>query len=134
MSILSRPSFAPSTAIIYITAGALLDVWTTVYYLSFSHEGTPEAKQMTGFWLGGFFLTGLILMIIGFAIGRIGRAARQAELPPTEATPTVAQTDINAANRPVVVPLATQATTLPPNPVGSIPPVDGTPHVVVSRQ
>jgi hypothetical protein len=116
MSILTKPSFAPSTAIIYITAGALLDAWTAVYYFSFTHDGTPETKQMTMFWLAGFFLTGLILMVIGFALGPIGRAARQAEMPPAEVTPQAAQADMNAANAPVVMPPAAQPTSVASSP------------------
>ena len=104
MAILTKPSFAPSTAIIYITIGALLDVWTAVYYFTFMNDGSPESRQTATFWLGGFFLTGIIFMVIGFALGPIGRAPRQAEMPPAEVTPQVAQAEIESAQAPVVVP------------------------------
>lgn len=106
MAILTKPSFAPSTAIIYITAGALLDVWTAVYYFVFMHDGDFETRKIVTFWLAGFFLTGLTLMVIGFGLGRIGRAARQAELPPEEVTPQAAQAEMSAAKVPAVVPTA----------------------------
>lgn len=106
MAILTKPSFASSTAIVYITAGALLDVWTTVYYFTFMQDGDSETRRTVLFWLAGFFLTGLTLMVIGFALGRIGRAARQAEMPPPEVTPQAAQAEMTAATAPVVVPTA----------------------------
>lgn len=77
MSILSRPSFAPRTALIYVTVGALIDVWTLVWY--FTHE---SRSSITHFWVIGLFLTGLTFVVLGLLLGRLGQAARQAELPP----------------------------------------------------
>jgi hypothetical protein len=128
MSILSKPSFAPSTAIVYITAGALMDIWTGVYWFAFTRHEPAETGHMAVFWLTGFFLTGLCLIIIGFALGPIGRAARQAELPPSEVTPQVAQTDMNAAQAPVVVPPAVQPTVTSIAPT-SLPPQQPTAFV-----
>jgi hypothetical protein len=118
MPILTKPSFAPSTAIIYVTVGALLDVWTAVYYFTFVGETSPADRSMTMFWLSGFFLTGVMLMVIGLVMGPIGRSARQAEMPPTEVTPQAVQAE-NAAQRPVVVPPA--ATTPVQTPVVQAP-------------
>ena len=117
MSILSKPSFAPSTALIYITVGALMGTWTAVYFFSFMRDGTADSSHVATFWLAGFFLTGMILMVIGFTLGPIGRAARQAEMPPHEVTPQVAQTDMNAAAQaPIIVPPAAQPTIAPSAP------------------
>ena len=102
MAVFAKPSFAPSTALIYVTVGALLDAWTTVYYLAFGIDTSSDSSR---FWLGGFFLTGLILMIIGFTLGPLGRAARQAE-PPLVVTP----------DAPIVVP-----PTSPPAAVNPLP-------------
>jgi len=102
MAILTRPSFAPSTAIIYITLGALIDVWTAVYYF-FKMYG-EENSGNANFWVAGLFLTGLILMGIGFFLGRIGRAARQVEMTPHESAPQAAQAEVELArNTPPVV-------------------------------
>src|SRR6516225_8171785 len=77
--ILSKPSSAARTAVMYITVGALLVVWTVVWYLYLNrHEGTDLAYYLDY----GFFFTGLVLIVIGVTIGRIGRSARHAELPP----------------------------------------------------
>jgi hypothetical protein len=77
----SKPSVGARLAIFYITAGALMNVWTVVYYAFYLHRqaGTGDNRL---FWCVGFFFTGVILMFIGFALGRIGRSARQADLPP----------------------------------------------------
>ena len=85
MPLMSKPAFGPRTAIIYITAGSLLDVWTGVWYMTFARDDHGNISRNTWFWLTGFFLTGLTLICIGFFLGRIGRAARKAELPPSEA-------------------------------------------------
>ncbi len=75
----AKPSLAARLAIYYITIGALLDVWSALYYAFYLH--TAEVGQRH-FWCVGFFATGLTLMLIGFTLGRIGRAARHADLLP----------------------------------------------------
>lgn len=80
MPILTRPEFGPRTALTYVTIGALMDVWCIVWY--FTHGvSTTDGK----FWIIGLIATGFILLVIGLLLGRLGRAARQAELPPHEA-------------------------------------------------
>lgn len=91
MPILSRPEFGPRTALIYVTIGALMDVWVAVWY--FTHD--TGGSKTTHFWLLGLFLTGLTFLILGLLLGRLGRAARQAELPPQNAIH--AETEIQKA-------------------------------------
>jgi hypothetical protein len=86
MPILTRPSSAPGMSLSYITIGALLAIWSSVWYLM----GHPET-QWARVFCTGLFLTGLVLLAIGFGVGYIGRAARHAELPPVEATAAVAR-------------------------------------------
>lgn len=101
MPILTHPAFGPRTAIIYITAGAMIDVWTIVWYWAF---GRGEVlSDNTRFWLWGFFLTGLTLIIIGAFLGRIGRAARKVEMPPSEAINAEASIQATAAANPTPV-------------------------------
>ena len=78
MPLLSKPAFGPRTAIIYITLGSLIDVWTAVWYFTFSRDDHGAISRDTWFWLAGLFLTGLTLIFIGFFLGRIGQAARKA--------------------------------------------------------
>jgi hypothetical protein len=100
MAMLSKPSFGPRTAIIYITVGALIDVWTAVWYLAFARPGQGTITSNTQFWLWGFFLSGLTLILVGLFLGHIGRSARRAELPPPETTPAEAQIQTTAAAHP----------------------------------
>ena len=136
MAILSKPAFGPAASLIYITSGTLLDVWTVVWYLAFG-RGEPMTST-AWFWLAGLFMTGLVLVVIGVLLGQIGRAARKAELPPTEVVGAEAQIQNTAAAAPhpvmqqpvgaapvaTVVPPQVQApaqrnTTTPPAPVVS---------------
>jgi hypothetical protein len=118
MIMLSKPSSAARTALIYITAGALIDVWTGIWLWWMSQH--PPANESTYFWAYGFLLTGATLLVIGFGLGRIGRAARHAELPPEEVTDAVKKAELDAAARaPVAVPAANPA----------VPPLLSTPPV-----
>jgi hypothetical protein len=72
-------------------------VWTGIWYWYLT--GHAPINEATWYWCYGFLLTGFALLIIGLAIGRIGRSARHAELPPEEVTRTEAQIDQNAAAR-----------------------------------
>jgi hypothetical protein len=118
--ILSKPSTTALAAVIYVTVGALIDVWSGIWYSYLRHA--PPDNDFTWYWCYGFLLTGAVLFVIGLMIGRIGRSARHAELPPEEVTPAVTETDqIVAANPPVVVPtnppvLANNRAELPPAP------------------
>jgi hypothetical protein len=131
MSILSKPSGAARTSITYITAGALIDVWTVIYwvYLNRHPEGHSDASY---YWVYGFFFTGLVLLVIGLALGRIGRAARHAELPldasdgsNAEAPASGSPTAVNGSNNGVP-----QYYTVP-GPVVAPAPVAGQPTAAV---
>jgi hypothetical protein len=93
MPILSQPAFGPKLSIAFITGGSLIDVWTLVWrYTIAPPELTPNQRFL--FW--GLLLTGATFLIIGAMLGQIGRAARKAELPPTEET-TRAEANVQAA-------------------------------------
>jgi hypothetical protein len=103
MPLMSKPAFGPRTSITYITIGALLCVWTGVWYWQFARDDHGNISRNTWFWLAGFFLTGLTLIVIGVLIGEIGRKARKAELPPPEVEPQEANIQQTAAAVPPVV-------------------------------
>jgi len=109
MAILTKPSAAFSTALVYITVGTLIDVWTIVSLLFY-----PPSTNWGHFLVVGFLVTGIALLIIGLLLGPIGRAARHAELPPTEVTKAVEQAEQTAAaNPPPVLTAPVSATTAP---------------------
>src|SRR5262245_886404 len=63
MPLLSKPAFGPRIAIVYITIGALLDVWTAVWYFTYARDNAGAIPRSTWFWLAGFFLTGVTLIV-----------------------------------------------------------------------
>lgn len=90
-------SQSASTALFYITTGALCTIWTLSWYFFF----TPE-ERVWKFICFGLFSTGIVFLVIGFSLGRIGREIKKAELPPKEET---------APARPVTSPTATSTVT-----------------------
>jgi hypothetical protein len=114
MGMLSNPAFGPRVALIYVTIGALIDVWTLVYYFTVARD--RELNNVTWFWLSGLFLTGLTLVVLGLVLGPLGRAARKAELPPSEATPSEAAIQARAAATPHPVVQGAMPATAPPVP------------------
>ncbi len=118
MPILSKPSSAARTALIYITSGAILDIWTGVWF-AYLRSHTPEGDTPY-YWCAGFFITGLVLMVLGFAVGQIGRSARHAELPPPEVTPAAVNAEQTAAAR---APILAQPTAPIPGQVAPVAPV-----------
>ena len=131
MPILSHPAFGPRTSIIYITAGALIDVWTIVWYLAFGRESQGGLSANTQFWLWGFFLTGLTLVVVGLLLGRIGQAARKSEMPPSDAMAAEARIQTTAAANPQQVVASPAAPSV--TPAAAVPNVMAAPAVVGSQ-
>ncbi|QJW99678.1 hypothetical protein [Frigoriglobus tundricola] len=113
MPILSSPAFGPRTALAYVTGGTLLCVWTLVWYCTRDFE----MSRTQWFWVAGFFLSGVTFLFLGLTLGPLGRAARQAEMPPPEAVRAEAAIRQTAAGQlPLMAPVAPVAGT-PPQPV-----------------
>ena len=74
-------------AIVYITLGALIDVWTALYYFLIYERHPDGSHNNSLFWIAGFFFSGLTLVIIGILVGQIGRAAGKAEVAPATTQP-----------------------------------------------
>jgi hypothetical protein len=110
MPILTHPAFGPKVAIAYISAGGLISLWTAVWYFTLGRD-EGDLSTYTQFWLWGLFLSGLGMIMLGLLLGRIGRSARQVEMPPSEAVNAEASIQATAAANPppVVAPGA------PPN-------------------
>ncbi len=119
----TKTSGAARMAVIYITVGAIMDVWTALWFDYMRRHGT--ASDGPYYWCYGFFFTGLTLIIIGLALGKIGRNARHAEAPPD----TTSSNQAVRAQQPAVPPagvapappgVAPMATPAPP--VAGVPP------------
>jgi hypothetical protein len=121
MPILTQPAFGPRTALIYVTVGALIDVWTMVWYFTRTHD----LSRTEQFWVIGLALTGLTFVLLGLFLGQLGRAARRSELPPVEASQAEASIQQTAAANPPAV-----ATGVP----GAAPAVPAAPAAPVAAQ
>ncbi len=79
MWLFKQSSSAARAALIYITAGASVVIWTIVWYV-FLHNNPPETNTAF-YWATGFLMTGLTMILIGFGLCWIARKAQSAELP-----------------------------------------------------
>lgn len=102
-------------AVVYLTVGAIMDVWSALWF--FWMRSHADSTDSSYFWCSGFFLTGLTLVIIGLALGRIGRSARQAEAP-VDNTAGMAAAPTAAPFTAAPVPTAPQAAVAPGNSQG----------------
>src|SRR5262245_41307868 len=125
MPMLSHPAFGPRTALAYVTGGTLLCVWTVVWY--FTRDA--ELTRAQWFWVAGLFLSGLTFVFLGLLLGPLGRAARQAELPPADVARAEAAIQQTAAANPpaVVTPPAVPGAAPTANPAPPAPPVQVSP-------
>jgi len=95
-------------------------VWTGVHF-AYLHKHPPQ-NDSTYYWVTGFMITGLALLIIGLAVGQIGRQARHAELPPPEVTAAEANAEQKAAARaPIVAPVNPATPAMAPPAQGNVP-------------
>lgn len=120
---LTQPTFGPRTALVYVTVGALIGVWTIVWYFTRDYELTRSQL----FWVIGLALTGLTFVALGLLLGPLERSARRAELPPPEVIQAEAAIQqAAAANTAVpVVPVTAAPVATPPvaaNPAPPAPP------------
>ena len=76
---------AARTALVFVTAGALILIWTGVWYVYMrNHPGEAVGSY---YLIGGLFATGLTILAIGLGVGRLGSAARNADTPTVVMTP-----------------------------------------------
>ncbi|MDB5391169.1 MAG: hypothetical protein JWM11_6815 [Planctomycetaceae bacterium] len=87
----TKQATSATTSLIYITLGSLISVWMVIYYLYLrNHNGSDTAYL----WVAGFFCSGVVLFLIGLAVGRIGNASRPAETSPAQSPQVIAQTAV----------------------------------------
>jgi hypothetical protein len=110
-------------SILYITVGAIIDVWTATYYFFVLRPASAEHadRSQDWFWVAGFFFTGLALLIIGIFLGQIGRAAGKAEVAPATTGPiTTSPAPVAATNS---LPVEVRPQQMAPAPAQSVVPV-----------
>jgi len=109
-------------AVVYLTVGSIIDVWSALWF--FWMRSHAEGSDSSYFWCYGFFFTGLTLIIIGLALGRIGRSARQAEAPVDNTASAAAPPQMTAAPA-APMPTTPQAAIVPGNVAGATPAAPG---------
>jgi hypothetical protein len=125
----TKTSGSARMAVVYITVGAILCVWTAIWYIWMNRH--PPETDGPYFWCYGFFFTGMTLMIIGLAVGKIGQSARHAEAPPDTSNAQGAA-QLQAATPPAVAaqPVSPAAPVIPgsaPALVATAPPATAVP-------
>ncbi len=78
MPAINKPSNAPGTSLGYITVGAILAVLAGTSFFFFSNS----QNAVFGYIRTCAFIIGLILLVLGFSVGQIGRVARAADEAP----------------------------------------------------
>ena len=84
MWLFRQPSTAARTVLIYITAGALIVIWTAVWYVYLWNN--PPHEHTVYYWVTGFMVTGLIMVFIGLVLGKLGKSDRAPDIT-TERAP-----------------------------------------------
>jgi hypothetical protein len=80
----TKGSAAARMAVMYITIGVLLMVWSGIWWTYMARH--PPSGDGVWFLCFGCLLSGAAFTVIGFIMGHVGRSARQADLPPTVST------------------------------------------------
>ena len=73
-----KPSSVAPTALIYITLGALLSVWSGIWFVY--EQNTASASRGVYYICAGLLMTGLALLAIGFVLGRMAHKAHSVEI------------------------------------------------------
>lgn len=119
MHVFTTITSAARAALLYITVGAVMIVWSGIYYY-YLNDHPPTQSDTPWYWCTGFLLTGCTLLIIGLAVGWIGRSARQAEQPHAVINARDAQGQPTANVVPLannaVIPSSSNAPVMPINP------------------
>jgi hypothetical protein len=113
----TKGSAAARMAVLYITIGVLLMVWSGIWWTYMARH--PPTGDGIWFLCFGCLLSGAAFTMIGFIMGHVGRAAREADLPPTvSATPVPGQVQPVPGQivvpPPVVAPAAPGQVVVPP--------------------
>jgi len=101
---------AARTALVYVTAGAMIIIWTMVWWLWMANH--PPDGRGPYYILGGLMATGVVVLLIGLGVGRLGSSARSADNPAVIVSPP-------GTTSTVVAPPNTAATTTPAQAAGT---------------
>jgi len=118
---MTKPSGAAQLAVGYITVGALVLVWSGVWFAWLLLE--PGSTTGRFYVCTGTMLSGFVLLCIGLLLGRIGRAAKPADHPPEPAVQTTTDAAGNVTTAaPATAPVPAQPVATAPQPAVVNPP------------
>src|SRR5262245_40363845 len=113
---------AARTALIYVTIGALTIIWSGIWLVYLLMN--PPAGSGVFYVCAGFIISGTAVFLLGLGLGRLGRAARDAEISTVPVAPAavVADAVVSDAGAAVgVAPSAPAQVVVPASPVPSSP-------------
>jgi uncharacterized membrane protein len=104
MWLFKQPSTAAKTVLIYITTGALIMIWSAIWYVYLWNN--PPENHLVFYWVTGFMVTGLVMVLIGLVLGRLGKSDSVYDLTRESAStvPPVAPLVVVNPAPPVVAP------------------------------
>jgi len=92
-----KASSAAPTALIYITLGALLSVWSGVWFIY--ENNTANASRGVYYLCAGLLMTGIALLANGFGVGRLAHRAQSAEIAQETAKAHAVEKDPSLAHK-----------------------------------
>jgi hypothetical protein len=93
----SKPSAVAPAALIYITLGALLSVWSGVWFLY--ENNTANASRGVFYLCAGMLMTGIALLAIGFGLGKLAHKAQSVEIAQEAAKAHAVEKDPSIADK-----------------------------------
>jgi hypothetical protein len=75
-----KQSQSAQVALVLIITGVLAMIWTAIWFVAMRNESVPPWANLP-YVCTGLFLSGLALTVIGVLVGRIGAAAKPADVP-----------------------------------------------------
>ena len=116
MWLFNQASSTARISLTYITLGAMSVIWTVVWYVYLCNN--PPESHGVFYWCAGFLVTGIILILIGFGLGHIGRSAQRADPPPSKLPQAVVNTEPATAPPVAVVAAPPMAAVASPDSTG----------------
>jgi hypothetical protein len=107
----TKASGAARMAILYLTVGVLLMIWTGIWrFYMYRHPPQGEGPLYICY---GFLFSGAALAVIGLVMGEVGRKARNADLPLQTPTNPSAPVQVPQQGQIVAVPAPTAQPVVP---------------------
>jgi hypothetical protein len=78
-----EPSQGAKYSLYYITAGALVVIWSGIWFYYLSNSEVPRGDSRW-YVCTGLLLSGLAVLVIGMLVGRIGQEGKHADVPVAE--------------------------------------------------